>query len=261
MTTDTERTSLSDAQLGELLNLSKQCDSVELKLTVPEAQERATIGSLGIDPLQAIIRQVFFFDTPDLALDAHGVVVRARRTQNKPDDTVVKLRPVVPSDLPDELRRSGSCKVEVDVMPGGFVCSASLSGGLRATDVAATLSGKRATRKLFSAEQRKFYAGHAPESIGLDDLTLLGPIFVLKAKLTPPELDRRLVAEMWLYPDGSRILELSAKCDPIDVFRVAAELRVYLSQHGVDLSGDQQTKTRKALEFFAARQAPAPVGT
>ena len=83
----------------------------------------------------------------------------------------------------------------------------------------------------------------------------------MKAKLAPPELDRRLVAEMWLYPDGSRILEVSAKCDPIDAFRVAAELRVYLSQHGVDLSGDQQTKTRKALEFFAARQAPAPVGT
>ena len=128
MTTTSGRTQLSDAQLGELLNLAKQSDSVELKLTVPEAQQRATIGSLGMDPLQAIIRQVFFFDTPDLTLDAHGVVVRARRTQNKPDDSVVKLRPVVPSDLPDELRRSGSCKVEVDVMPGGFVCSASLSG-------------------------------------------------------------------------------------------------------------------------------------
>jgi hypothetical protein len=89
---------------------------------------------------------------------------------------------------------------------------------------------------------------------------VLGPIFVLKTKLTPPELDRRLVAEMWLYPDGTRILELSAKCDPIDTFRVAAELRVYLSQHGVDLSGDQQTKTRKALEYFSRRQAPAQVG-
>lgn len=260
MTTTAPRIPLTDAQLGELLELAKQSDSVELKLTVPEAQERATIGSLGIDPLQAIIRQVFFFDTPDLTLDTHGVVVRARRTQNKPDDTVVKLRPVVPAGLPDELRRSGSCKVEVDAMPGGYVCSASVSGGLRPADVAQTLAGKRALRKLFSAEQRKFYAQHAPDGVALDDLTVLGPIFVLKTKLTPPELDRRLVAEMWLYPDGSRILELSAKCDPIDTFRVAAELRVFLSQHGVDLSGEQQTKTRKALEFFSLRQKAAQVG-
>jgi hypothetical protein len=259
VTTTAPRIPLTDAQLGELLELAKQSDSVELKLTVPEAQERATIGSLGIDPLQAIIRQVFFFDTPDLTLDTHGVVVRARRTQNKPDDTVVKLRPVVPAGLPDELRRSGSCKVEVDAMPGGYVCSASVSGGLRPADVAQTLAGKRALRKLFSAEQRKFYAQHAPDGVALDDLTVLGPIFVLKTKLTPPELDRRLVAEMWLYPDGSRILELSAKCDPIDTFRVAAELRVFLSQHGVDLSGEQQTKTRKALEFFSLRQKAAQV--
>ena len=47
-----------------------------------------------MDALDAQIRQIFFFDTPDLALDAHGVVVRARRIQGKGDDAVVKLRPV-----------------------------------------------------------------------------------------------------------------------------------------------------------------------
>ena len=49
-----------------------------------------------MDPLDAQIRQVFFFDTPDLALNQAGVVVRARRVQGKGDDSVVKLRPVVP---------------------------------------------------------------------------------------------------------------------------------------------------------------------
>ena len=49
-----------------------------------------------MDPLGAQIRQVFFFDTPDLALENAGVVVRARRVQGKGDDSVVKLRPVVP---------------------------------------------------------------------------------------------------------------------------------------------------------------------
>ena len=79
----------------------------------------------GVDPLEAQIRQVFFFDTPDLALNNAGVVARARRVQGKGDDSVVKLRPVVPGELPSELRASTDFNVEVDAMPGGFVCSGS----------------------------------------------------------------------------------------------------------------------------------------
>ena len=54
---------------------------MELKLTVPSAHQRAAIGALGLDALDAQIRQVMFFDTPDLALDKAGVVVRARRSR------------------------------------------------------------------------------------------------------------------------------------------------------------------------------------
>jgi inorganic triphosphatase YgiF len=36
-----------------------------------------------MDPLDAQIGQVVFFDTPDLTLNTHGVVVRARRVQGK----------------------------------------------------------------------------------------------------------------------------------------------------------------------------------
>jgi len=59
-----------------------------------------------------------------------------------------------------------------------------------------------------------------------------------------------MVAELWLYPDGSRILELSTKCLPSEAFQVAAESRAFLTERGIDLSGEQQTKTRTALEFF-----------
>jgi hypothetical protein len=41
---------------------------------------------------------------------------------------VVKLRPVVPADLPETMRRSPDLVVEVDAMPGGYVCSVSLKG-------------------------------------------------------------------------------------------------------------------------------------
>ncbi len=244
---------LTDEQHAELLALTKEADSVELKLTVPADDQRSAVTALDIDPLDAQIRQVFFFDTRELALNASGVVVRARRIQGKGDDSVVKLRPVVPADLPEELRTSAGFGVEVDAMPGGFVCSGSMKGALPATRVREAVKGDRPFRKLFSKEQRAFYRDRAPEGIALDDLSILGPIFVLKAKFAPPELGRKLVAEMWLYPDGSRLLELSTKCVPGEAFQAAAEARAFLTEKGVSLEGQQETKTRKALEFFAAR--------
>jgi len=242
---------LSDEQLVEVLGLIEGADSIELKLTVPESGQRATARALDLDPLEAQIRQVFFFDTPELALNAAGVVARARRIQGKASDSVVKLRPVIPTELPAELRRTPGFGVEVDAMPGGFVCSASLKGKLGTTDVRSAVGGDTPLRKLFTKEQRSFFEAHAPEGLQLDDLAVLGPIFVLKLKWSPKEFRRPMVAELWLYPDGSRILELSTKCETNEAFDVAAQARAFLSSKGVDLSGAQQTKTKTALEFFS----------
>jgi hypothetical protein len=242
---------LTDEQLQEIATLIKGADSVELKVTVPEASHRSSARALELDPLDAQLRQVFFFDTPKLELDKNGLVVRARRSQKKGDDTVVKLRPVVPHELPKSLRRLPNFGVEVDASPEGFVCSGSLKGAPNPGAVRDTISGDRSLRKLFSKEQQALFAENAPAGVKLDELSVLGPIFVLKLKSLPKGFDRKLVAEMWLYPDGSRILELSTKCAPGEAFQVAAETRAFLFSRGVDLGGAQQMKTRTAMEFFA----------
>jgi hypothetical protein len=246
---------LSNEDLRQILALSQGADSVELKLTVPEQHHRSTIVALGMDPLDAQIRLVSFFDTADLVLNRNGVVVRARRVQGRGDDSVVKLRPVVPEDIPDHLRSAPGMVVELDAMPGGFVCSASMKGRLGRSDVKRCVAGERPIRKLFSKPQRAFFTAHAPSGLALDDLELLGPIFVLKLNWTPPALGRKLVAEAWLYPDGARILELSTKCAPSEMFQVAAETRAFLAGQGVDITGEQQTKTATALAYFAERLA------
>ena len=114
-----------------------------------------------------------------------------------------------------------------------------------------TLSGKRPLRKLFSKEQRAFFTEHAPEGSSLDDLAVLGPIFVLKLKWAPEDFARKLVAELWFYPNDRRILELSTKCAPGEAFEVAAETGAYLTERGVNIAGPQQTKTRTALKYFS----------
>ena len=242
---------LAPDQLDELRTLLQGADSVELKLTVPDADHRSAVRALEMDPLDAELRQVFFFDTPDLVLNQHGVIVRARRTTRR-DDSVVKLRPVVPSEISADLRSLKGFGVEVDAMPGGFVCSGRLQSKMRAGKVREAVAGERALKSLFDKKQRAFFADCAPDGIAIDELTILGPILVMKLKFAPSGYDGRLVAELWLYPDGSRILELSTKAATTDAFEVAARTRQFLEQRGVDLSGEQQTKTKSALEFFSA---------
>jgi hypothetical protein len=244
-------TALSDQDLQEMMDLIKGADSVELKLTIHESARAGAARALGIDPLDSQMRQVFFFDTPDLALNAAGVVVRARRRQGEEGDTVVKLRPVVPDHLPEDLRAMKTFNVEVDAMPGGFVCSASFKGSADNTAIREAAGGNLPIRKLFSKDQRAFYEAHAPDGIKLDTLSTLGPIPIVKVKVAPEGFGRKLVGELWMYPDGSQIVELSTKARPEEAFQVSTEARAFLLSKGVDLSGEQQTKTKTALEFFS----------
>ena len=252
-TAQATRPRLTDHQLADIMSLIGGSDSVELKLSIADGDRRATINALGLDPLQCQIRQVFFFDTPDLKVSNAGVVVRARRVQGRGDDSTIKLRPVRPEDLTPELRATPGFKVEVDAMPGGYVCSGSMSAALGKDDVRPVAAKARPIRKLFSKQQRAFYAAHAPAGIALDDLSVLGPIFVLKTKFTPERFGRPMVAEFWLYPDTSAMLELSTKCLPNQTFQTAAEARASLLRHGVTTSGEQNTKTRKALDVYSHR--------
>jgi len=249
---------LSEVDAARVLELLRDADTVELKASVPVPAQQAAIGGLPLDPVEARPRQVFFFDTPDLALDRAGLVVRARRIQGGRGDTVVKLRPVDPASLSKDLRRSPGFGVEVDALPGGFMCSASLKGIATGQEVSDTVDGASPLRKLFTKEQRALYAAHAPEGVALDRLVVLGPTFVLKSVFQTALVGRsgaprrRMVAELWLFADGGRILELSIKCLPSEAFQVAAEARAWLAGRGVDISGEHQAKTRAALAYHSA---------
>jgi hypothetical protein len=106
---------------------------------------------------------------------------------------------------------------------------------------------------LFSKEQRNLFAMHAPDGIELDDLSVLGPVLVLKLKYTP---------EGGCAPADRRALELS-RWQPdhraVDEVRALGGLpgrRRYprvLMERGIPPDGKQETKTRTALEFPPAR--------
>jgi hypothetical protein len=243
---------VNEEEIERLVPLLAEADGVELKLTVPDSDQRSSVIVLDMDVLKAELRQVVFFDTPDLKLSRAGIVVRARRAR-KGGDAVIKLRPIEPDSLAGRLRRSSDFKIELDIMPGAFVCSGSLKAKVDNSDVREVMQGKRPVRKLFSPEQRFLYAEYAPKGVDLDSLTACGPINLVKSKFALKEYPA--VAELWFYPDGSRTLELSMRCAPDEAVRIAADARAFLASRGIEPTGEQQTKTRKALQYFSRLQS------
>jgi hypothetical protein len=241
--------------MKKLLHLIRHSKSIEIKVSVPMAEHQRTVLSMGIDPVEAQPRHVYFFDTADQALNRSGLIVRARRLPGGTADTVVKLRPVDPATIDAELKRSRAFKVEVDAMPDGtFMCSASYKGDATGQEVLDVTEGRMQLRSLFSREQRAFYDAHAPKGIDMNSLRIQGPILILKAKYRPKEFKRGMTAELWLWKDGKHILELSTKCAPAEAFQAGVEFRSYLEDHNVDLGVAQETKTRTAMEKFKAER-------
>ena len=237
-----------------MLKLAGKSDSVELKLTVPDEDQPVGRCALGVDPLDAA-------DPPGLLLrharpEAHraGVVVRARRVQGARDDTVVKLRPVVP----DSCRRS--CAVARTSRSRSTRCPAATSARRRsrASRRPARSRGTlgRASRCASCSRRRSERSSPStrPRASSSTTWRCSGRSSCSSSRCCREGLDRQLVVELWLYPDGSRILELSTKCLPADWFETTTQSRDYVEGLGISLTGAQAAKTRRALEYFAGLQ-------
>ena len=180
-------------QLVNMLELVGQSDSVELKLTVPSGSYRAATRALALDPLEAQIRQVFFFDTPDLALNRAGVVVRARRIQGRDSDSTVKLRPLTPSDVDPAFRASQQFNIEVanDLLRKGDQLLIETGFLFRHLE----LSNGVIEVLLFPVGQRLF-VDDAASGDALKMIHCEVPVSILRSRLIPHDLSSRLLLKL-----------------------------------------------------------------
>ena len=153
---------LEEVELRRLEAAAREVDSVELKLVVSALAREAACAALGVELRRARSWRVFFLGTPDRGFDRHGVVARVRSIEGRPDDSVVKLRPVDPGELPPRPRRSKRFVVEIDGMPGGFVCSGALKARLGRHAVERAMAGQRPLRALFSRRQLALLGAQLP---------------------------------------------------------------------------------------------------
>ena len=74
---------------------------------------------------------------------------RARLVHGGADDSTVKLRPVVPSELSDYWKKMDGFEVELDSVGEEVICSAKLSVDQDRGEIRDVAEGRRPVRKLF----------------------------------------------------------------------------------------------------------------
>jgi hypothetical protein len=245
-------TALAGHPIHDLLPVLIRAPRVGLRFVVPDELRRPALDALGIDPLRARVGQVFLLDSPALVLTSQGVAVQALRVKGRPGRVTVTHRHLSPSRVPAVVRNAPTFTADVDVVPEGFVCAATLSGAVDDAQVRRTARGRTPVATLLTEEQRRFSAPHNADPPRLDRLVLLGPLHVVQDKARLPELDRPLRALHWFFPDGSRRVELSAGCSPDEAFDVARAVKDSLASRGLELVGDQETMVRRSLVHLVA---------
>jgi len=245
---------MSDKPLKTEVQIDPAIRAVEVKITARIEDEDLVLGLLkdrGGEPQE---RTVYFFDTPKLELFDVGLVLRARKVKGDVDDTTVKIRPVDPARIPIDWMETEGFEVEMDRVGDTQIISAKLTAEQDAGEIDEAVAGERPLQKLFSADQERLIAEFGPKEVGWEALTPMGPIAVQKWKIDPKKLGHEVVVERWRLPDKSDLVELSIKVQPGQATAAADSFLSYLESLGVEVGGDQQTKTRGALTFFTTGQ-------
>jgi hypothetical protein len=76
---------------------------------------------------------------------------------------------------------------------------------------------------------------------------------VHKWEFEPKDLGYEMTVEEWVLPDRSDLVEISITVDPNKAVEANERFVDFLRSRGFDTEGEQQTKTRTALEFFTGK--------
>jgi hypothetical protein len=239
---------------GRAARATAGTEAIEVKVTVVERDETMAFRKFGLKRRNGECRRIFFYDTRKLNLYKKGVCLRAREMEGDECDSTVKIRPVEPKRVADRWHRKSGFKVEADAVGSKVIRSASFTIAQKPKEIDEVARGDRPIAKLFSGEQEEFLREMAPVQVDFAKLVPLGPVATLRWKFRHEGLPYELCAEEWRLPDGRDVIEISIKAKQAEAAAAQAALEAFLAECGIDPETRQQTKTRTALEYFAARR-------
>jgi hypothetical protein len=243
------------ATKGRVARAVAGAEQIEIKATVPNHQIVPALRRFGLTASNDEERYIYFFDTPRLDLLGAGIIARARRVVGGEHDSTVKFRPVVPEDVDKQWRKYRGFKIEADASENGMVKSASFSMPVDKGLIKRVANGKRSIAALFTAEQEDYLASMAGRTVDFAELAVLGPLVAQRWELEDPACPWPMTVELWRRSDGQRLMEVSIKAPVVQAAAAIGGFMAFLAEVGAERDRDQQTKTRWALEFYAAKLA------
>lgn len=241
------------ATRDKVANMVSGADAIEIKATIPEAQIEAALQRYQLTSVNAEERTIYFFDTPALDLLQKGIIARVRRIPGGEHDCTLKVRPVEPDQVAAKWREFPGFKIEADASEKGVIKSASFSMPVEKGLIKAVVAGEKPVKKLFTDEQCLFVEDMLKITIDFPGLSVLGPLHAYRWKFEDPACPWRITAELWRREDGARLVEASIKAPIVQAAVAIGGFMALLAEAGAERDKAQQTKTRWALEYYAAK--------
>jgi len=243
---------------GKVARAVAGADAIEIKATIADHQVSGALGHFGLTANNDEERFIYFFDTPGLDLLGAGIVARARRVVGDAHDSTVKLRPVDPAKVEPKWRKYKDFKIEVDASEVRLVKSASFSMPVAKGLIKRVASGDKPIAAVFTGAQEEFLKTMAGRAIDFTRLALLRPLKAQRWQFEDPACPWPITAELWEREDGARLMEVSIKAPIVQAAVAVGGFMAYLAEVGADRDKNEQTKTRWALEYYAAKLRPGP---
>jgi hypothetical protein len=230
-------------------------ESSEVKVSLPETDVRRVVTIYRLRMEEAVGRDIYFFDTPSFALSDAGLVLRARKTQDEPDDATIKLRPMKRSDVAAKWLTVPGLKNETDIVGERQVESCSLTHVVPTGKIDHTVLGEDPIQALFNPVQYDLVAQYSKARPEWSKVQAFGPIQARIWKLKVRGFGAPVTIELWRLPNNRRLIELSYKSPLSEAPSVQRRLDELLAGQGFRGDAEGDTKTRLAVRFFKGERS------
>ena len=213
----------------------------EIQINLCAAPETIVKG-LALQPDGVGPREVWYFESADLAHHRGGVVFRLRLGARERELTL-KVADQDCARIDAALLPPAEGKCEYDLHGADFKGAVSLSRELDEATVRALLEGRLPLADALSAAQVRYLREGTSAWPLAPDIKRLGPARIDAYR----PADRRFVVEFWQLPSGNRYAEISQKASAADAVRRRPGLEAELARAGVAACADQSSQAADKL--------------
>lgn len=228
----------------------------EIKLYVTPGNVEQVLGVLKLDEKLAYRQTVCFFDTADGALEARGLILRARQKDGGPGESTVKLRAIEGAGELSDAERAIQPEQDWTREDGPTLSRSVDHEAITEGLVARAAAGEGRVIELFNDQQQKLVMARMKD-FNWESLRRYGPVEakVWKQQRKLEGFREKVTIEIWsLEKDGRtlKVLEVSANAKAETDEQAQALAQQFFGAAKAAGLGEPsgQTKTRQVLEFF-----------